>query len=83
MVFMIQYLVIFTQTYSFQVSDSNEKFLTLPVLKNHILTNRPPFKQGYFYYCNIQNRFTALIKHHNTQSFRSLYSSPNIIGMVL
>jgi hypothetical protein len=37
MVFMIQYLVIFTQTYSFQDSDGNEKFFMLPVLKNHIL----------------------------------------------
>jgi len=40
MVSMIQYLVIFTQTYSFQDSDGKEKFLTLPVLKSHILTNR-------------------------------------------
>jgi len=83
MVFMIQHLVFFTQTYSFQASDGNEKLLMFPVLKNHILTNRLPFKQGYLYYCNIQNRFTALIKRHNNQSFRSLYSSPNIIGMVL
>jgi len=49
MVFMIQYTVIFTQTYSFQVSDGNKKFLMLPALKNHILINRLPFKQGYFY----------------------------------